>query len=265
MKTLFLLLIFVVATMAVPVAAQDDGCDLDALSEILQNAAGELADANLSEAATILDRLDHTLTEAQAACSAALFDNDSIPISRTADGGFVLGYPDAPVTIVEFADFMCPHCQIYATTIDRFVEEFVVTGKANLEFRMVAYVDPTYSSLTAGLAECAGTLEPGLFWRGHDVLFDMVGRGTFHTESTQTFAEETGLDVDVLSDCIASAAQVDTDMELARTLGVTGVPAVMVRYGDSQPQWIEHEGETFSGGGGVDFDILTEVVRNAHE
>ncbi len=264
MKPFFLLLIFFVMIAAVPIGAQDDGCDLDALSEILQIASEELADADLNEATTILDRLNHTLSEAQAACSAAVPD-DFIPTSRTEDGGFVLGRPDAPVTIVEFADFLCPHCQLYAPTIDRFVEEFVLTGKANLEFRMVGYVDPTYSSLTARLAECAGTLEPGLFWRGHDVLFDIVGRGNFHTESAQTFATEMGLDYDALSECTASAAQVDTDMELARTLGVTGVPAVMVRYGDSQPQWIVHEDETISGGGGVDFDILAEVVRNAHE
>ena len=29
---------------------------------------------------------------------------------RRADGGFVLGEPDAPVTIVAFEDFFCPHC-----------------------------------------------------------------------------------------------------------------------------------------------------------
>ena len=53
-----------------------------------------------------------------------------IPQSRTEDGAFVLGDPDAPVTIVEFADFMCPHCQAYQTTVNRFIEQYVATGQA---------------------------------------------------------------------------------------------------------------------------------------
>src|SRR5215207_4842489 len=32
---------------------------------------------------------------------------------RLSDGGFIIGDPDAPITIVEFADWACPHCQDY--------------------------------------------------------------------------------------------------------------------------------------------------------
>gem|GEM_PF-6126817 len=37
----------------------------------------------------------------------------SLPQSRTEDGGFVVGKPEAPITIVEFVDYACPHCQTY--------------------------------------------------------------------------------------------------------------------------------------------------------
>ena len=85
-------------------------------------------------------------------------DYSSIPQSRTADGAFVLGYEDAPITIVEFSDFTCPHCQQYAETIHRVIDEFVATGKAKLEYRMFPIVHPQYREFTAELAECAETV-----------------------------------------------------------------------------------------------------------
>ena len=58
----------------------------------------------------------------------AKFDYSEIPQSFTDDGAPVLGDPNAPITIVEFADFMCPHCQEYTETIGRVIEEHVITG-----------------------------------------------------------------------------------------------------------------------------------------
>src|SRR5689334_6670070 len=52
----------------------------------------------------------------------------AIPHSRTADGAFVLGDPNAPVSIIVFEDFTCPACQNYKPTMDSFVQNFVVTG-----------------------------------------------------------------------------------------------------------------------------------------
>ena len=62
---------------------------------------------------------------------------DTIPQTRLADGGFVLGNPESRVTIVEFADYYCPHCQDYKPVADRFIQEFVMTGQAQYEFRVL--------------------------------------------------------------------------------------------------------------------------------
>ncbi len=63
-------------------------------------------------------------------------DYASIPQFRTADGGFVLGNPDAPFTVIEFADFYCPHCQEYHPEIQKFLTNYVATGKAEFEYRI---------------------------------------------------------------------------------------------------------------------------------
>src|SRR5690606_690163 len=102
---------------------------------------------------------------------------EDIPQSRTEDGAFVLGDPDAPVTIVEFADFMCPHCQNYETTVHDFIEQYVTTGQARFEYRLYPIVHPTYSVFTAQIAECADVQRDGAFWASHDLLYDLASDG----------------------------------------------------------------------------------------
>src|SRR5919202_1763575 len=55
------------------------------------------------------------------------------PLGRTADGFYYKGNPNAPVKVVEYADYQCPHCGEYAAqlepTIDR---QYVETGKIQM-------------------------------------------------------------------------------------------------------------------------------------
>jgi hypothetical protein len=49
--------------------------------------------------------------------------------------GNVLGNPDAPVTVVEFADLQCPYCRMWALdTFPTVVREYVRPGKVKLVF-----------------------------------------------------------------------------------------------------------------------------------
>jgi protein-disulfide isomerase len=48
----------------------------------------------------------------------------------------VLGAPDAPVTIVEYASFTCPHCATFATTTyPELKKRYIDTGKVRFIFR----------------------------------------------------------------------------------------------------------------------------------
>ena len=71
--------------------------------------------------------------------------------SRTDDGGFVLGNPEAPVKIIEFSDFLCASCQNYEPVISSFIREFVVSGQAQFEYRIFPIVDPELSVVSANL------------------------------------------------------------------------------------------------------------------
>lgn len=187
---------------------------------------------------------------------------DGIPMSRQPDGGFVLGDPEAPVTVVEFADFACPHCQTYHETAKQFIEEFVVTGQARFEYRMFPVVDPTFSTYTAQLVECADTLRPGAFWEAHDIMFELGSRGRFNNDTARTLAERMGLNHGELVSCASDAEQVLIDQQFGIDMGIQSTPSIMIRFGDGDPQFINVGNQAFTRGP-VPYGVLQQVVAAA--
>jgi len=55
--------------------------------------------------------------------------------------GIALGDPDAPVTLVEFADLECVHCRTFAIEVlPELIRRYVREGKVRLELRTLAFV-----------------------------------------------------------------------------------------------------------------------------
>lgn len=155
--------------------------------------------------------------------------------ARAADGGFVLGDPDAPVKLIEFSDFLCVSCQNYEPIISGFIWDYVLTGQAQFEYRIFPVIDPELSVLSAGLVECADTLQAGKFWLAHDLMFDIVSSRGFADASVAEFANALNLDLATLNDCAAGASQHEVDAALGWRLGVSGTPSLFVQYGDGDP------------------------------
>ena len=71
-------------------------------------------------------------------------------------GDHVLGSPDAPVTIIEYASMTCPHCaHFHETTYPEMKKKYIDTGKVRFIFREF----PLDALAAAGsmLARCAGS------------------------------------------------------------------------------------------------------------
>lgn len=90
--------------------------------------------------------------------------------------GMVLGDPDAPATLVEYADYLCPHCADFvANDQSRLIEDFVKTGKIKYEFKPMPVLggditDPNNQAVRfAEASMCA--LDQGQFWEYHDLAF----------------------------------------------------------------------------------------------
>jgi len=88
------------------------------------------------------------------------------------------------------------------------------------------------SRRAAEASECAN--EQGEFWNYHALLFanqQGEGRGAFSDRRLKAFAEALGLDSRQFDACFDSgryAADVQADEQLARSLGISGTPAVFV-------------------------------------
>jgi protein-disulfide isomerase len=84
-----------------------------------------------------------------------------------------LGNPQAPVTMVEFADLQCPFCRDFTLeTLPAIVDGYVRPGKVKLVFAGIAFIGP--DSETALRAAYAAGLQ-GRLWNVVDLLYRNQG------------------------------------------------------------------------------------------
>ncbi|GIK29343.1 MAG: thioredoxin domain-containing protein [Chloroflexi bacterium] len=162
-----------------------------------------------------------------------------IPYERLEDGGYVIGDPEARVTIVEFFDWYCPSCQQFKPTIDQVITEYVKTGRARYEMRSLptagANANPNTTQV-ANLLECVEEQKPGSYAFASEVAYELVRTGTTGANFSQGIADRTGTDFAQLLRCSQEATQSEADVRLARSLGVSSTPTVLYRIDGGAPQ-----------------------------
>ena len=186
--------------------------------------------------------------------------------TRAEDGAFLLGDPDAPITIVEFSDYACPHCQTYRPIVEQVIEDYVATGQANFEFRVFPTAGGQLSAYAAVVAECADNVQPGAFWDAYGIFYTLAEARKYDANLGQVLVDELGIDWDDILECGDNLEnpQVIIDYEIAQELGVGGTPAIVVRYGDGDLEFITLDGTTYDQGG-PSYEVLAEVIEAAQE
>lgn len=138
-----------------------------------------------------------------------------------------LGAEDAPIVLIEFADFECPFCQRHAQqTHARLLAEYGDQIRfIYKDFPLSSLHPNAYSAALAG--QCAH--EQGMFWEYHDLLFS--GRLGLGREAYDAYAEEAGLDTAAFAACLNEdryAEAVQEDYDFALQLGVSSTPTFFV-------------------------------------
>jgi len=142
------------------------------------------------------------------------------------------GDPDAPVTIIEFADFQCPYCgRFFAETKPQIDEQYMQSGKVRFAYFNFAFLGPE-SNWAAEAAECAADQDK--FWEYHDKLYDSQSgenQGAFNKDNLKQFAEELGLDASAFNECLDSGKYsqlVQDESSLASSIGVRSTPTFLI-------------------------------------
>jgi protein-disulfide isomerase len=184
-----------------------------------------------------------------------------VPTVRGEDGAFILGDPDAPVTVIEFADFLCPACQQYQPTITTFIEDYVLTGQAKFEYRFFLVIDPFLSGLSAAVGECA--YEQGAFWTVNKELYRLAEAREIDENLISVIAENVGLDEAQLDTCVNEPRffQYQEDIAYGQDLSVSSTPSIRVKAGDGLAGVLV-VGDMYYDRSGVSVATLAEFVAS---
>lgn len=161
--------------------------------------------------------------------------------------GYLVGDPNAPITLQIYADYQCPHCRNFATTIEpQLIADYVVTGKVRIEYldftvvgvpSLAALPDDSLESVQAAeAAMCAAGQDAYLPY--HTALFEgdvQPNSGAFSNENLVAIADRLGLDTARFSDCLESGTYEDAVIAFVQQgidRGVQGTPTLSINGGE---------------------------------
>lgn len=155
------------------------------------------------------------------------------------------GPADAPISIVEFADFECPFCRNMYKTLHEVLRSY--EGSYTFVFKNFPLDNSCNPSITrqfhlyactaAHFTRCAG--EQGKLKEGIDLVFtdplldhpEGISNPQLRDALVQKAAQQLGLDGAALQECIDSkryAAKIVQDVEEGRRLGLASTPSIWV-------------------------------------
>ena len=141
------------------------------------------------------------------------------------DRDHVRGPSEAPITLVEYADFECPYCGQAEPIVRELLADF---GDIRYVWRHLPLRDVhPHAQLAAEAAEAAA--EQGAFWAMHDLLLDH--QGALHAPDLVDYAGQLNLDVPRFTADLRrhlGADRVAQDVDSADLSGVSGTPTFFI-------------------------------------
>jgi protein-disulfide isomerase len=141
--------------------------------------------------------------------------------------GIVLGSPDAPVTMVEFADLQCPFCAEYHERVfPALLDRYVRTGKLRIELRLLRFLGPDSDRL-ARAASAASAQDR--MWQLVGLAYDRQGREN-SGYVTDAFIKSLLADAGVHGADTGAAAEPELRRatQAARKAGIDSTPSFLI-------------------------------------
>jgi protein-disulfide isomerase len=141
--------------------------------------------------------------------------------------GVTLGSPNAPVTMIEFADLQCPFCAEYSRNVlPTLIDRYVRTGKVQLQLRLLRFLGPDSDRLARVAVAAAAQ---NRMWQFVELAYERQGRensGYANDDFINRLAADAGLKK---TDAGAAAErQVQQSEQAARTLRIGSTPSFLI-------------------------------------
>ena len=138
-----------------------------------------------------------------------------------ADHTFFAGSPTAPLTLIDYSNYNCPHCKNAFPVIISLVQSY--PDQLRVGIRHLPFTQDPSSFDAAVAAQAAG--RQGKFWEYSEILF--ANQNTFTKDNLFKYATDLGLNMeqfgkDYVDESIVQEVTVDRDFAL--TSGVQGTP-----------------------------------------
>lgn len=165
-----------------------------------------------------------------------------LELNTGALGDYLKGQPHAPIQVLEFFDFECPHCRSFYKEMSNLMKEYA--GKVSLVMKNYpldktcnTYMTKEFhgaSCFAAEFARCSG--EQGKYWEATDFLLtsSIMEENLSAEEIKAKILEKSAvlnLDNQAITECIKSGRQsskIKKDIEQAQQLGVLGTPTLWI-------------------------------------
>ena len=175
---------------------------------------------------------------------------EELPVALPLDGSEpVMGDRNAKIQLVEFADFECPHCAMVAPQL-----KALLASNPNVNLRFKHYpisniCNPNVGAeghvnacLAATATDCA--LKQGKFWEMNSIVFK--NQNYLSRKDIEFMAEaQVQLEMTQFKACLDDAGMlkgIQSDIQAAETVGVTGTPSVYIKGIANTDKWYKLTG-----------------------
>jgi protein-disulfide isomerase len=193
-------------------------------------------------------------------------------IAPTAEGGFLMGNPDAPVKLVEFGSMTCPHCREFdEQAMKTITDTYVKSGRVSFEFRN--FVRDGLDLTASVVARCGGPASffgmTGQLFADQPQMFEKVQAADpaqlnaiealppaqklprfAELAGLKQWAAMRGLPSAKLDQCLADQGQIDRLVQMqsdaTSTYELSGTPSFLinnevVKFEGTEPIWSQLE------------------------
>lgn len=155
-----------------------------------------------------------------------------VSVPPVTEDDWIRGPADAPITVIEYAEFECPACARYKPELQRVLDAYGDDIRLVYRFFPLPYHDKAL--ITAEAAEAAGA--QGAFWEMHDLLYERAEEWAEQPVDGMLdvlvgYAGELDLDVDAFRQALEEhtyLAEVEAAYEEAVALRIPGTPTFIV-------------------------------------